>query len=328
MLNKIRHFIGKRYNLVRYLYSEYKFLFYSLGSCDTAKSQNKQREQLIMASHVIEKGLSLKDTRSGFGVPKILDLLMFLDRYMNNYKDQETFVFVLSIIEAYMDFHNKKSVPVDAEIIKRYNELAGKYHKNHELDNLQGGTLLLSRDNVQNAIQKDFESFAQSRHSIRQFTGNQIDIALLRKAFQIAESTPSACNRQPWCNYVFTQKENIVRILDIQRGARQFKNDVAALIVVTATPNAFYGQEYHQHLVNGGLYAMNLLYAIHSQGLGAIPLNGGISNDQKKQIMDICNDDGNNDLIILIAVGEMPDNFAVAKSARIKYSNYTKFDTK
>lgn len=325
MIKTIRHIIGKRYNLLRYLRNEYLFLYKALGSCDTQKCQNKEREQLIMSAHVIEKGLSLKDVRPGFGVPKILELLNHLKSYTAKYNDQETLFFVLSVIGAYIQYHSKLGYNVNSEILSLYTHLDA-IRTNGSFDHLTGGTISLTREAILKATQSGFEDFARSRHSLRQFTGEPIEKATLVKAFEIAETTPSACNRQPWHNYVFLDKKNIIKILDIQHGARQFKDDVAALIVVCATPNAFYGSEYHQHYVNGGLYAMNLLYALHSQGLGAIPLNGGLEKYKVKQIMGLCECSEHDELIMLIAVGKMPKEFTVAKSARISFNKYTKFD--
>ena len=42
--------------------------------------------------------------------------------------------------------------------------------------------------------------------------------------------------------------------------------------------------------------------------------------------MRMCGNADQYELIMLIAVGQMPDSFSVAKSARIKYSKYTQFD--
>lgn len=324
MLKSLKHYFGKRYHLALYLRNEFNFLLRTLGSCDTCESQNKQRELIIMQTHVIEKGLSLKNIRLGFGIPKILNLLTQLRDYNWRYNDKETLKFSLSVINAYIEFHKKEKVDVNPAIVNLFNELMKEMSTDNE--KLKGGTIHLTKTEVVQATTARFEIFAKSRHSLRQFTGEPIDITILEKAFEIAETTPSACNRQPWHNYVFTKKENIIKVLDIQNGARQFKNDVAALIVVCATPNAFYGNEYHQHYVNGGLYAMNLLYALHSQGLGAIPLNGGISKEQTNQILSICEGSSQDELIMLIAVGHMPMEFNVAKSARFSFASYTKFD--
>lgn len=118
MLKSIRHYFGKRYNLLRYLRVEFNFLLKTLGTCDTIKSQNKVREQLIMQSHVIEKGLSLKDVNLGFGVPKILSLLKQLCTYTAWYDDQETLIFVLSVIDAYIEYHKQHNTEVNTEILE------------------------------------------------------------------------------------------------------------------------------------------------------------------------------------------------------------------
>ena len=317
-------YLKMRYHLFLRLYNEYLFLLKTLGSFNTNDSQNKQRESIIMQTHVIEKGLSLNEIKFGFGVPKILNLLKELREYNKLYNDSNTLFFSLSVIEAYIQFHKQNSQSIDYRISDLYHELSQQCIGAEQM--YGGGTIQLTKKEIIDSLNSDFGTFAKKRHSLRQFTGEAVGRELIECALKIAETTPSACNRQPWRNYVFTKRENINKILDIQGGARQFKETVSAVVVITATPNAFFDQEYHQHFVNGGLYAMNLLYAIHSQGLGAIPLNGGISKERVRQIMEMCNSEDQYELIMLIAIGQMPDDFSVAKSARIKYSYYTYFD--
>ena len=327
MFKKIRHFVGKRIHVLKTLYPEYQHLIKEIGSFDTFESQRKFKEMLIKQSHIIEKGLSLKDTRVGFGVPKIKKMLHDLSAYYEQFHDQETLYFILSIVEAYLKFNQERGEN-STEIRDIYNNLMDLLPQDGIDASLCGGTISLSKDMIIQYSSMDFENFSKSRHSIRQFTGEAVSLDLIKKALAIAEYTPSACNRQPWRNYIFTQKGNITRILDAQTGARQFKNDISCLILVTATANAFGLSEYHQAYVNGGLYAMNLLYALHACGLGTIPLNMGISEKQKVNIQRICNIPPSDTPILLIGVGQMPNHLIVAKSCRFPYSNYCIFDQK
>lgn len=311
--------------VVKLLFPEFKHFINELASFDTHSSQRKFKEMLIMESHIVEKGLSLKDTRVGFGVPKIKKLLQDLALYEKQYKDLETLYFVLSIVEAYLRFNMERG-EVNSEIKEMYEELKSHLQTGEDYPNLCGGVVQLKKEEIMTYASIDYEGFVRNRHSIRQFTGEEIPMEKIKKALAIAEYTPSACNRQPWRNYIFTKKENIINILDVQSGARQFKDDVSCLILITATANAFLVSEAHQLYVNGGLYAMNLLLAIHAMGLGTIPLNMGITNDKLKTISSICGMDPSDTPILLIAVGQIPDEFAVAKSCRFPYSEYCKFD--
>lgn len=325
MFKKNPHLIKRILIVAKFLYPEFKHLINELASFDPHNSQRKFKEMLIMESHIIEKGLSLKDTRIGFGVPKIKKLLHELSLYDKKYNDQETLFFVLSIVEAYLHF-NMEQGECDAEIKAMYDELKSHLKEGEAYTNLCGGTIQLNKNDIRKHSSFDYEDFVKSRHSIRQFTGEEIPLDSIQKALAIAEYTPSACNRQPWRNYIFTKKENIIKILDIQTGARQFKNDVSCLILITATANAFLVGEAHQQYVNGGLYAMNLMLALHAMGLGAIPLNMGITRDREKAISSICGLDSSDTPILLIAVGQIPDQFEVAKSCRFPFTEYTKFD--
>lgn len=323
IVSKIKHIIGKRYNISRLLYGEYKLLLKELGSSDTEDSKEKFKEQLIMQAHIIEKGLSLKDTRVGFGVPKVTSLLSSTKRYYNRYKDEETLYFILSVVKSYICF-NEKQGEVNQTILGKYNELNALIADNEKYIHLAGGTFHVNKADILEKASIDYEGFVKSRHSIRNFTGKLVDMNLVRKAFEIAEYTPSACNRQPWKNYVFTSKEKIIELLDFQTGARQFKDDIACLILVTATPNAFFGGEYHQHFVNGGLYAMNLMFALHSMGLGTIPLNMGL--EKTKDLNKHCDIKPSEVPIVLIAVGDISDQLEVACSRRFPYTEYTIFE--
>ena len=311
--------------VAKQLYPEFKQLIRELASFNTQNSQRKFKEMLIMQSHIIEKGLSLKETRIGFGVPKVKKLLHELSIYEKRYGDHETLYFVLSIVDAYIRFNAERGEH-NEEIIRLYKELSSPLDSTDQYSHLSGGIIKLYKKDVSEKATVDYEGFVKSRHSIRQFTGESIPISLIRRALSIAEYTPSACNRQPWRNYIFTKKENIIKILDIQAGARQFKEDVSCLILITSTPNAFLAGEINQQYVNGGLYAMNLLFSLHAMGLGAIPLNMGITTDRIQSISNICGIDSSDTPIMLIAVGQIPEQFEVAKSCRFSYADYSIFD--
>ena len=307
------------------LKSYFRYVNQQLGSHFRNDSYQKYQASIVMQTHVIEKGLSLKEIKPGYGVPKILKLLGDLEQFYHLYHDQEVCYFSLSVIQAYLEY--QKGVGIEnPEILKKFTSLYALLDKNVVPRELTGGGVKTSREKILLDSRVDYLRFVQARHSIRNFTGESVDKQLICNALEMAKYTPSACNRQPWHNFVFTKPENIVHILDLQTGARQFKNDVGALIIVTSSANCFFGNEFNQCYVNGGMYAMNLILALHSVGLGTIPLNMGIAKDRLDAIRNYCQIPPAELPILLIAVGVISENLTVAASRRFDFHKYTHFD--
>ena len=314
-----------RYMAFKLLTPEYRTLLKEYGAINTDSDMRKYKFLIIKEVHVIEKGLSLKDCRPGFGVPKVISILDMLSDYYDKYKDQEMLVFTLSIIKRYMEFNEAENA-LDANIKAMYQKLEPKVQSWEANKNLCGGEVYLTKEENQKAIDILYFDFVKSRHSVRTFTNESVSRDLLEKALEIASYTPSACNRQPWGAHVFTQKQNIIDILDIKTGARQFKDMVGAIIIVTSTRKAFFADENNQWYINGGMYSMSLMYALHSVGLGCIPLNLGIPEDRLKKIWKLGNIASDEAPIVLLAVGHLPDAFKAAQSCRFPISDYTTFD--
>lgn len=324
---RLRRYFGLRYIAIKGLYNEYLCIVRHLGSShDLYKNQDKLKARIIMNAHSIEKGLSLKNIRYGYGKKKIISLLKDIESYYKSFNDKDLAVFVLSIIDTYINFNREQSVE-DAEIISYYKLLNNKILANYvNADkSLEGGYFITTKDKINKYGMIDFTNFVKNRHSIRNFTGENIEKNVIERALKIAEHTPSACNRQPWSNYVFIDKNKIEEILTFQTGARQFKDDVTCVILVAAKYSSFFGSEHHQPWVNGGMYAMNLIYALHSLGVGTTPLNMGFSSTKLKQLKSICDITDNEVPVVLIGCGVISDEIQIATSARFKYQEYTKF---
>jgi len=319
-----RQFLGKIYHGFKYLmwlYHEFKLLVNNLGSSDNEKSKEKFKARLIIAGHIIEKGMSLRDVKVGFGEEKIFDLLDSLQAYYVRYDDANFVIYVLTIIKEYIAF-NKKFDHLNACIIKKYEKLNALIKSDASLFN--GGVKKITRKQIYDKALIDFEGFVNSRFSIRNFTDEPVNIELIKKAIRIAGKTPSACNRQPWKIHLFISKESVSKILDYQTGARQFKEQIGCAVLVTCSYNSFFEGEYHQPYVNGGLYAMTLIYALHSLGLGTIALNMGFEYsklDKLSEFVDIKNDEVP---ILLIGIGNIPDQLNVAYSERFDYQEIIK----
>ncbi|MGV9003541.1 nitroreductase family protein [Flavobacterium sp.] len=321
MLKTIRHQLGRRWNALKLATFQYQILSKHFGSSEKSKSQEKERAFLLMELHVIEKGLSLKDIRLGFGQPKVTHVLELTIQYLKKYNDYSILNYVLTPIKEYLDFHQSNDFAVSEIISNNYKMLLEKDALNNK--KYGGGTVTVTKKDIVEASNIDFERFSKNRFSIRNFTGNDVPKEKIFKALQIAQKTPSPCNRQPWKNYVIFNKDLIDQVITLQQGGRQFKNDLSCIILVTSGYTHFFGSENYQPHVSGGMYSMSLIYALHSLGLGTIPLNLGIDKSRLKQIHTLLNISFENAPILIIGIGEISDELKVAYAERFDYQDYT-----
>lgn len=137
------------------------------------------------------------------------------------------------------------------------------------------GIIWLNHDDIQKREKASFSVFFQSRFSVRDFGTASVSMDKLEDAFRLCERTPSACNRQSWRLHVYTEKENIDKLCRLQGGSKGFYDCFQGVIMLCANISCYQFQEPNQYFVDGGIYAMNLLYALHSNDIATIPLTMG-----------------------------------------------------
>lgn len=133
-----------------------------------------------------------------------------------------------------------------------------------------GGTKSLTKSAVWNDSSVDFRRFAESRYSVRNFSDEPVDTELIRQSLKIAEKSPSACNRQPWRVYVYKGKRKN-EILTLQGGTKGFTENIDTAILVACNLESYFVHEMDLPFVDGGLYAMTLMFALHSLGWARYP---------------------------------------------------------
>lgn len=103
-----------------------------------------------------------------------------------------------------------------------------------------------------------------------------------------------------------------------QPGNRGFGHLASRALVVTVDLQAFSGPgERNQAWVDGGMFAMSLLYALHSLGYGACPLAWSQRSSFDRQARAALGIPPNEVIIMMIAVGTLPERFRVAVSQRL-----------
>lgn len=294
-------------------------LFYKYSAAMGLNSETKLISMIVRDYHVIEKGLTMPESRCGFGQLIILNLMSNCARYISLYgTENEQLKHAIDVVYEYEAFHIKQATSVNERI-------------QEAIDRLK----LLKQTNsycIQKTITKDlyfakaaesFCSFSWSRASVRNYSEEDLPINLIKQSIDIARNTPSVCNRQTSRVYVFTEKEKIRNILEIQGGNRGFGHLANKLIVVTSELGVFlYLNERTQAFIDGGMFAMNLLYALHYHKIAACILNCSHSADKDRKMRKACPIKESEVFIAMIVCGQASENFKIALSPRNSLDKY------
>lgn len=307
-----------------YLYDLKRFYLYSsyaLGYNDSEKLTAK----IIERYHSIEKGLTMPEFRKGFGQLQLKKLIKDLIRYSMNYNNNNNQILHgVGVVYEYKEFHENLNYNLPDEINNLFNSLKEHYQEvsiNHQVKTTSEEYFSNSNSN--------FEDFSLSRASIRNYSDKPIDIDVLKQAVKIAQSAPSACNRQSTRVYIYTDLEQISEILNIQGGNRGFGHLTDKLIVITSTLGVWgFISERYQSYVDGGIFAMNLLHGLHYKKIGACILNCSISPKKDKLLREKCKIDNSENFIAMISCGNLPKTFKRAYSLRYKTEEILRINPK
>lgn len=298
--------------LFGFAYDAARFLRWS-SVTGAPRHEGQLAAAIIMDAHRIEKGLVLPHPRPGFGRDIIKKLLFNAQRYAAM-KPHDTLPLAMtcSALKAWTQYAADNTIPCDdikAALATLENGLAG-----HQAC---GGTAPITKDDILDAVAFDFSRFFTARHSIRHFLPTPVSEDALRRAIETALKTPSVCNRQSWRVHAFLDPALRAKALSFQNGNRGFGHEATAVLLITTDLQAFLSAgERYQGWIDGGMFAMSLILALHAQGLGTCPLNWSVPAHKDWQMRKALNIPANELTITMVAVGHLPDALQVAASPR------------
>ena len=316
---KVMNFIIK---WKRYLYNLYTaiveysqdarlYMHHSLMDGYT-KTEDRFLGIITLNAHVIEKGLSMPNRRLGFGQEKMHILILLCNEYVEcGYNTHEPlFESAVSVISEYNNLHTKNNVAIEAKLQKEINIFL-----THFPDVVIRPQPIIKRDEMFH--RGDFLYIAQHRHCVRNFQGH-VDEQNLRDAIALAQTSPSACNRQPVKVYVInnSHKNNndlFDTIVSLQRGNRGFGHNADKLLIIAVEMDTYNGfGERNQMYVDGGIYTMNMMYALQYYGISSCILSSALlpRNFSEKYLKV------NEIVCSMLLIGDCPKEFMVARSLK------------
>lgn len=302
-----------RYDRIRYGRSSGIMQFEANG---VAPDAAVLKAQLFRYEHVLEKALSFRAPRVGFGAWVVDGLLSTLPAYIALAGHDDTVYMVRTALESYVEFHRQSgaSPPRQDDILTllaRLPKPARCRGNRHE------PTLERCRAEIWAKASVDFESFAASRHSIRDFDPEPVPEDAIRKAALMAQHSPSACNRQGGRLHVYSRPEEKDTILKLQSGNQGFGHLASQVVIVTVDLRCFAAVvERHQGWIDGGIFAMSFVYGIHSLGYGSCPLHWSVDEETDRAMRVAARIPEAEEIVLLLAIGSLRERFKVAAAAR------------
>jgi nitroreductase len=293
-----------------FLYDFHRMRRYS-AAVKTGDTREKLRALIAVHGHAIEKGLALSRFKPGFGRDRVGSLLLLLREYAARYGTDRTWQGAIGALQAY-----QRANPGDERLPRELDDLVRTSDFPSDPSS-RGGVARMTRDELYAGIGGDFREFCRVRRSVRQFSCEPPRDEELIEAVRTAQLTPSVCNRQSCRVHIVRDSRAIQQALDVSRSANGFSEQVQRLLVVTSNLACFQSAaERYQCWIDGGMFAMTLVYALHSQGLLSCCLNWSKEPSVDRLFRRVLGIVPEETIVLLIAVGKPLEEFTVPVSAR------------
>lgn len=303
--------------LFTYLYDFKYFYHYSnIGPKGLLKDQ--KLSSIIVNYHVIEKGLAMPERRMGFGTVALGSLIDKCNEWLDIYGDNEPQVrHAISVIAEYNKKHECDNYELPKQLQKSIDSLLFRVQVP------PSSQRKLTKEGFFSEVNSSFDRFSNSRHSVRWYKG-KVSRNELISAIQLAQNTPSSCNKQASRIHLVLNEDKARQVLDMQNGNRGFGHLIHNVIVVTSNLNfcSRYAER-RSPFIDSGMYAMNLLYSLHFHKIGAIPLVWLSDKKRDEELRCILGISEYEVPCMIIGVGDVADEFYQVSSPRREYSEIT-----
>lgn len=120
----------------------------------------------------------------------------------------------------------------------------------------------------------DLKELILNRNSIRWYKNMKVSNEIVQKAIDIASSSPSACNRQPYSFYVSQNAKKAAEIAKLAGGTGGWYQNIPCTIVVVGDLSA-YPREKDRHIIyiDSSLATMQLILTFEALGLSSCCIN-------------------------------------------------------
>ena len=264
---------------------------------------------LLVDGHVLEKGITMPERRNGFGYDKVRQLIAKCSECIKLGGAEMELQSAIADLKQYIEVQ-ERGFKLPEDITSGIQSLIPY--------------LIINDDNCFSTNPKDFfrpvadyKEFAQQRKSVRNFSNEEVEDSILMEAVKLAQTAPSACNRQSVRVKVIENRE-LMKIIgtEIQNGNRGFGHLANKWLLVTSELGAWSQSQVSMAYIDGGIFTMSLLNALHYYGICACTLNAHLSSSRLTKLQTILNLPKSEVPIVFIVIGKPANKFMIAKSRR------------
>lgn len=279
-----------------------------------SKGQDIEYE-ILQLSHRIEKGLCNIDPKEMWGWQKIERLNSLIEE-LNKRSNSISQVYLIGAktIISFVENKLKSRFQKDVEKAKNITYRVLRDEK-LRLSLADDSTTVSGAMNYDKQIfdeKTPFISVLKTRHSIRTFSDEKIELSRIMDAVNLANCCPSACNRQPYKVYVLSKEER--NDLGLSDGVNADK-----FLIITGIKTAFSMDEYNDWIVGPSIFAGYLSLSLHYYGIANCIMKKNLvtlSNYEKK-IIEYFSIPNEEMIVLEIAVGGYLQSNLVPASQRL-----------
>lgn len=291
--------------------------FYWHGTHAPYVNKMKAAESRIsIMSHIVEKGLTMPARRYGFGRQNILSLIDSIEKFSEEFKSKTSVIsHAISVVKEYYHIHQeaKYNFTDDVVFADRLKSFVFQNDKDVASAQLQTTYAVFYKDSG-----SGFDKFARSRHTVRHYSDVPVPIETIKTAVALAMTAPSACNRQHVRVHCIANRLQARKLLEIQGGNRGFGQLADKVLILTSDLSVeLGGRERNDSYVNGGIFLMNLCYALHFYKIAHCILSCSIERYRISEIRKLAKIPANEVIVGMLSCGIAPSKFDVALSPRM-----------
>lgn len=287
-------------------FSDFKrFEKYSFEFNSKSPSKENLRSEITFECHAIEKGLSHDNLRLGFGEAHRKKLLGLLHIWINKKlpTDDKRFLMGIAVLNRFVAVHEQNNY--DVTVLK---ENLAYYQKYLADTKLKAGSIVCNKEKLMSNNKQQFDIFSTSRRSIRNYGRTIISKNTVLSAIELATNYPSVCNRQAVKVHLITNIKIAKECLRIQNGIQGMANNLSGVIVITCDDQYFGNlNERNQSFIDGGIFTMNILYALTFNKIASCALNADLNTRRMKQIRKLVTIPESENIIAFISYGSYPE---------------------
>lgn len=314
MIDRIKIYARTLFAGFGFLYDLSRFVRYG-GWRSSLRSVEARNYYMVKLYHTLEKSLSFSHRKPGSGWAGAHALIFALERSFMLYGIACHDLLAISVLKKFAEAEQPYRPQKTARLLQRLERVEAM--SQHPVPFFpHSGAIDYDKPAFDKGRLPAPEQFFLSRYSLREFSTRPIPVEELRRALEMAMKAPSACNRQAWHIY-HLEGDMAQRALAFQDGNRGFGHKIQDLLIISSDLRAFVSpRERYQHWIDGGMFSMSLILALHALGIASCCLNWSQSGATDRRLRKAIKIRAQHSVVMMLAIGYPNQQNRVCASPR------------